>query len=375
MLPFLGASYLFLSNSGELDSIDTVASIQQHSNALYGTAIFNNVYAYKFALLRLRKPDVVAIGSSRALEIRAADFKAPFVNLGRTANYADEMAKVVDDVLAVSHPKLVLLEIDFWWFNPKMRFAFNFDTHKIRGGALTSNALLSPARWLLEGKIAPRLLAHVLTAGHPVTVGGIPMFGVSAITRGNGFAGDGSRYYLGTVYGRSRAEDPHFSDTLGRIAKNTSQFVRSSTVNEDAFRTLRETLDRLRRAGIRTITFLPPVAPSVLRVMNRTHGYGYIDTVRRRLAEISPHNYDFHDAATIGAPDCEFIDGFHGGDVVLARILNRIAADPQSGLAPYLDLQAVHAIIKNHAGHALADDRYRLPGEREIDFLKLGCRK
>jgi hypothetical protein len=374
-LPLLGLSYLFLRNSGELDSIEAIAAAQQRSEALYGTAIHANVYAYKMALLKERSPDIVAIGSSRVLELRAGDFSALFVNLGRTANYPDEAAEVVKDVMAVSHPKLILLAVDFWWFNPKMVFAFNFDTHRIRGGDLTSDALISPARWLLEGKLRTRAFLDMVAAGHPVKVGGVPMFGVQAITRGNGFAGDGSYYYLGTVYGRGPAEDPHFSDTFGRIARNTSQFVRAAAPDEQRLAAFATLVRRLERTDVRLITFMPPVAPSVLTAMQKAGGFDYIDSARRRIAEISSHHYDFHDARSIGAGDCEFIDGFHGGDVVAARILDRIAADQASGLAAYLNRHKVREIIDKDAGRALADDRYRQPGESEKDFLELGCNK
>ena len=58
--------------------------------------------------------------------------------------------------------------------------------------------------------VTPETFAGYVSEGYPISVRGVPMFGVQAITRGNGFAGDGSYYYLGTIYGRGPAEDPRF---------------------------------------------------------------------------------------------------------------------------------------------------------------------
>ena len=59
----------------------------------------------------------------------------------------------------------------------------------------------------------------------------------------------------------------------------------------------------------------------------------------------------------------------------MARMLLKIAGDPESGLAPWLDTGAVTRAVQDYAGHALADQRYRQAGQREIDFLELGCAK
>ena len=125
-----------------------------------------------------------------------------------------------------------------------------------------------------------------------------------------------------------------------------------------------------------TITFLPPLAPSVLAAMGEyPRGYGYIDEVGRRISSISKHHYDFYDARKLGTTDCEFIDGMHAGDVASARMLERMAEESANGLAQYVDLPRLEAVVREYAGRALADNRFRVPGEREVDFLRIGCAK
>ena len=150
----------------------------------------------------------------------------------------------------------------------------------------------------------------------------------------------------------------------------------SQKVDESRFQTMRRTIERLDTEGIRVITFLPPLAPTVLAAMARNaQGYRYIDEVRARMPGISAHHYDFHDGRAMHTSDCEFVDGFHGGDVTFGRLLDAIATDPSSGLSPYFAAEKVREAIKRFAGNALSDHRYRQDGETELDFLEIGCAK
>ena len=71
------------------------------------------------------------------------------------------------------------------------------------------------------------------------------------------------------------------------------------------------------------------------------------------------------------ANDCEFVDGFHGGEVVFARILARMAEDAGNGLAPFVNMERLRLAARTHAGEMLVDTRFRRAGDREADFLNL----
>ena len=74
----------------------------------------------------------------------------------------------------------------------------------------------------------------------------------------------------------------------------------------------------------------------------------------------------------MGGTDCEFVDGFHPGEVADARILVALSGTP---LGQYLDRAQLSHVLETRAGRASMDERYARPGEAEVDFLKLGCRK
>lgn len=376
VLPVGVANYLFLLNAGELTSIEDIIDVQLRRGGLYGTAIYDNDYAYKLALYGKEKPDIAVIGSSRVLEIRGRYFSTSFVNLGRTVNGPKEAERLIEDMLAIAKPKLVIFGIDYWWFAKGFIGPLSYASHLIQGGELTADGLIAPSKWLFEGRFSPRFFWQTIRNGRPVRVGGFPMFGVNAIKRGAGFAVDGSRYFLGMIYGKRPADDGRFQDTLGRISNNRGQFRRAEGVDEAQVASLKRVLRRLESEGIPVITFLPPLAPSVLAAMGKySRGYQYINEVRHQIASISKHNYDFYDPRRLGITDCEFIDGMHPGDVAAARMVERMAEDTTSGLARYVDWRTLKTVVREYSGMALADNRFRLPGEREVDFLRIGCAK
>jgi hypothetical protein len=85
--------------------------------------------------------------------------------------------------------------------------------------------------------------------------------------------------------------------------------------------------------------------------------------------------YDFSDSAAVGSPDCEFVDGLHGGYVTYLRMLRIMAPDLEADAAtrglvkPVADLDR---LIAANQGRATLHDE---PAGREIDYLGLGCNK
>ncbi len=376
LLPAGFANWLFLHNAGELTPIEAVAQIQQDEGGLYGTALHPNVYPYKLELYRARRPAVVAIGSSRVLQFRQHHFARPFTNLGRTVNYPAEAVKLVRDMLAISTPEVVLFGIDHYWLNPAFTTAPNFRTHDLRGGDLNPDALVTPFNWLVDGRIDAAAYRAFVAGTVPRAPNGAPLLGVQAIFDGAGFGPDGSWYYDHYIYGRRLPEDPEFRDTLRRIATGTAQFRYGDEIDPQRVRDLRTAIDVLRDAGVRVVTFVPPMATPVRAAMGALgDAYAYAEPARAAIADLDTVHADFLDATSIGVSDCEFIDGFHVGDVGAARLLGALANMPDSPLSNYIDANAIDETIKANAGHASADRRHRRNGEHEIDFLALGCVK
>ena len=69
MAPFL-LNGIVLYNAGELLPLDEIAQIQQRDDVLYGSAIHDVRREHKLALIQARKPDIIALGSSRTSAFR-----------------------------------------------------------------------------------------------------------------------------------------------------------------------------------------------------------------------------------------------------------------------------------------------------------------
>lgn len=372
-LPAGLANYLFLRNAGELEPIERVAANQQREPGLYGTALYENSYPYKLALLAARQPDVVALGSSRVLQLRQDHFAARFLNLGRTVNYPREAEKLVADMLAITRPRVAIFALDFWWAAEASRHAFNFNAHTERGADLRPDAVIAPARWLSEGKIPAALYIEILSTPPPYRTDGIALYGVQSITVGNGFGPDGSYYYGATVFGRAPAADPRFSDTLRRIASNSAQFVRNTRFVPERVDSLKRAISTLETAGVTVITYLPPLAPPVRAAMAvQEDAYAHVTAFRAAVATATRPHFDFHDDIF---DSCEFVDGFHHGDVIAARLLLGMASARPDVFGGIVDTAALTTIVTKAAGQAQAGRSFSRAGDREADFLDLGCKR
>jgi hypothetical protein len=162
------ANYLFLRGSGELLLAKDIASAQSANDVLYGTATNHNTYQYKLELYRKWKPDIVAVGSSRTLQLRGNFFNTPFVTMGGAMNSLKEGELLWEDMLRIHQSKVVLLGLDFWWFDESK--PEGSDNHVLRGGELHLSKLLFPAESLLNGKVDPAFFLESARRGIAVVV-------------------------------------------------------------------------------------------------------------------------------------------------------------------------------------------------------------
>ena len=363
-------SALFLWRSGELQSLQRIIDAQKAHNALYGTAIYSDDHPYKQLLLTSRPAELIMLGSSRALPAVQKMFRVPFTHLGRMANSTRHLEIAVDNILASGAPKIVIMMLDFWWLNAETYEAVS-PTDVTPPQRLSPEALFAPLKWLIEGKLTLNQVVTTLIADDISLYGAIPVLGVRGLTRGTGFAPDGSRSDQDTVYGRVPARDVGFAISLSEAFEDWD----GDQVDLERLHRISESIRRLEEAGTTVITVMPPVAPTVYKVMrDAPERFATVWAFQEFMTKLSQHHFDFLNPALIAAEDCEFLDGYHGGQLVFARMLLAIAR-AESSMSSALDLDLLHAMIDCCSGRAMALDIYRRPTEREVDFLGLGCLK
>lgn len=373
----------WLHSSGDLAVERAVKNQAAGRFALFGSGVSQDFVDYKLQLYAAVKPQVVALGSSRVMQFRGAYFRRPFLNVGGTAGNLPVLRSTLDAMLRLHRPEAVILGLDFWWFMPR----WNPDPFKeeppTSGSYVYSlDSLKKPWTWLLEGKISWRdLLGPVL----PRSLGGFrdDRYGIMAQQTDDGFGSDGSWYYTGEITGQKRPFDYRFEDTLKQVRYGIKAFAPSpplkdsrdvggiSTAHLDAFA---EIYCRLKARGIATYVFIAPLSITALDALRaREEDYPHLFRLRDALLARGIEVMDFTDPRTFAATDCEFVDGFHGGEVVYARIL-RDMADRWSSLLAYVDMDKINAVIRDWRGHALVPDP-RLTDRPEVDFMRSDCPK
>lgn len=370
LLAMMGMSYSFLVRTGETMAPSAAAERQQSENVVFGSALFFRPVPYKIALYTARQPDVAIVGSSRAIEFVARGFTRPMTNLGSMRDLA-QIRSLLDSMLAVHRPKLILLTIDFWWFNG----ARSVDTVGLQSDGeakLSLTQLVQPFVWIAQGKIGiGDFLSGALSPWYaPRDIG------VAANFDHAGYDRDGAYDYGGELTGRREHRDRQFKKTLAHIeeAAEHNKFNVHTHVDEQQWRNLVEVVQLIRASGSDLILVLPPVSKTVAERLAGAGPPTLLDELGQRLPGIGVPVFDFHDPTTLGSDECEFIDGFHGGRVSYLRMLAAIVRSGQTRLGDYVDLPQIDRLIAGNAGRAMLKEEER-PGEPETDFLDLGCKK
>lgn len=353
---------LIFTRAGELGGPDPVIDRQlaaPNADVLYLSGINQNFYRYKLALFDRVRPEVVAIGSSRSMEVRSEFFAAPAVTLGGAINNLDNLETVAAHVASAGRrPQLAIIFVDPWLFNARY----------------TDNQAPVPpvARYISADMIWTGLRA--MRRGNWMTKSfHSPNLGIQAILQDEGFARDGSTYYNLTGSG---VYDTRFATTFGRINGNRQNFQRNDVADPALLGRICGAINRVQRAVGHIVVVAPPFARPIWARLAQPD-YAYIGRGYRALQQCigAAPLFNFADPASIsGTSDCEFVDGLHGGDVVYARMMRQIAAgDPVARALMRADY--LQDYVARYAGHAGGSTLARRPGAEETDFLGIGCRK
>jgi hypothetical protein len=135
----------------------------------------------------------------------------------------------------------------------------------------------------------------------------------------DGFGCDGSNYNSRMIKGKLNSPDILFANTCKRIERGRSYFKYGGSANDLHIDYIVKLIKTLEEHNIAVITFFPPFASPVCEsIAEHTDDYRYIRDLKTKLANRNIFVYDYSDPGAIESSDCEFIDGFHGGDVTFS---------------------------------------------------------
>ena len=111
----IAVNYYVLYQTGELDGLDKIVKAQQQTSGLYN-GLSEGMAAYKYEGYRQRRPEIVAIGTSRAMQIRDYFFTKPFYNLGGLVQGQTQAFALLDQLILKHPPQTIIFAVDFWTF-------------------------------------------------------------------------------------------------------------------------------------------------------------------------------------------------------------------------------------------------------------------
>jgi hypothetical protein len=332
---------------GNLEGIVKRQLRQPDAQCKYQSAFRYDDFAYKQILFQQRPSEIALFGSSRGMQVRDSFFSSSFINLSGGIGGVPGMMQAVDFTLREnegSYPNVVILMIDYWWFraelghNDFVQYDMQFHEQYIFPN---SNIIANFINYIRSGRVdAGRLLAHLSDCN----------VGLSAIVNGDGFRRDGSMDYYSYITGQRPSPDYQFEDVKRRISSGVSQFQYSSIVNVDYISDITSLIDRLIDNNIEVVAVLAPLPQSIYELMLSSGNYDYIPEMRKKLRQnlgaTGAQYYDFLEAGNLDSGPCEFIDGFHGGEITYARIFEFIRKDSGAGY-----INNLSSLISQHKDH------------------------
>lgn len=371
----VGMNYLYLRNTGEFLPLEDIVHRQQADGrfCIYGTALHKDVLAHKLLSYRARQPDVVALGSSIVLQMRERFFRIPFYNFGGVMGSVHDGRLAADLFLQAHMPKIVLLNVDFWWF-PQSYVPYERPRAELDTARFTLDKVLQPFFWIFRGKLSLREYAGTAFGlsdpAAPCTIG------VQAREKLRGDGPDGSYYYTSQITGADLDDaSPKFANALRDIDRGDNHHSFSTDVNHRSVGQFIDLIRTLQSKGITVVTYFPPLAPLVNEHL-RAHPKvdAYIPTLLRALDQAGIAYFNFLDPRSVDADDCEYVEGHHPGDVASARILRTIYERTNNPVVrSAIAIDVVEATIRENAGRAMQRDP-RITEKPEVDFLHLGCK-
>lgn len=326
--------------AGEFKDIDEAIKLQrENKTASLGMAYNEQTAYYKITNANYYQADVIALGTSRVMQIREEYFTASFYNCGGgvSTNYDEYLNFVLN---LEYRPKIIILGLDCWVFNDNWNKSVR---------SYSQYTKITEQKRPLPGMLKSFITDWLNKKWTQDSLSNFPNnIGVNARVKNDGFRFDGSyRYWNRYLYPEAQS-DYQFVNTINRINNGISRFEFGGEIDYETVEMLSEFLSYCEENNIYVIGFSAPLAPSIYDLMVNTGNYAYLDGIAPACEKIfSDHGYPFYnylDGEVLGYDDESYVDGFHGGDIVYAEIMQRIAEDDDR-IAACVEIETIRRLI------------------------------
>lgn len=328
----IGFSVISLYKAGEIRPFSSyIRPLKQGQLLELGYSYIDKTYKFHMTD-EVMRPQVLALGSSRIMQVRhfIVSPKYSFYNAGGAIQKVPELSLFINKLH--DSPKLILMNIDQWWFNrayldadqpfdPSVYDEPELDILKL--GRLICDFYAD----IVKGKIN---LKKVYSSDD---------IGLNAICNEIGFCADGSPNSSDRIIIPEEQDDYNFKNVLERIREGKDRFQYGNQADSTQVRVLEDFLHQCVSRHIKVVAFLPPFAPYVYQRMKELGKYGYMPQLYGMLKPVfdkyeSCSFYDFTDVTDMGAHDYDFYDGFHGSEIIYNGMIRQMVRQ-DSTLAPF----------------------------------------
>ncbi len=250
-----------LVQSGEITSLKTVIHRQSESpqDVFFGRAYTGVDQYYKLLSLKLRKPRILSLGSSRTNQMRANFFKQrqDFYNASQTIERIEDLKFVLRKIPRGSEPDVLLLGLDHWVFNDNWagnKKELTQSNNRIHNEPFGLFVLLTKWREIYDDFFKKKFSLHDLLSEEKRR----NAVGLSALISHRGYRNDGSYCYadVGSDYKVTSETHTEFKHEMGRIASGDNRFEYGDDVSVSALREVEGFLIECRARNIHVIAFL-----------------------------------------------------------------------------------------------------------------------
>lgn len=344
---------------GELTNLKGVIRRQTGTDQiLFGLAYSNPVKYYKLQSTLKRSPEVLVLGTSRAMQLRKDFFKdgVQFYNAGGGISKMAHVSKFLKQIPEGKEPKVIIIGLDQNFFNPNWdNFENDFVEHEFLEADTPLEIIQNSFKKVYSDYVADKFTLKQLASDDTGRIG------FSALVHSNGFRNDGS-YFNGEAlynlqYNPEKMPDYRLRQTFRYIAGAEDRYIYGKDVSSLALEYLREFLTEAKSRNIYVIGFLPPYQKGVIEKMKSMgDSYQYFfrlhNSVGPLFREFSFGFYNFSDVSTLGASDEYFIDGDHGSDKAYLMLFSEMVKHEKQ-LEAYTDITSLKAIFEKSKGNSL----------------------
>jgi hypothetical protein len=336
-----GLAIAVLFSCGELESIDLPAVVADQTRAgtdvLFGPGYSDCTPNYKLRMTQAVRPRVLAMGTSRVMEVRQQFFSQPFYNSGGGVFRAADLRPFLARIPEAEQPQTIILSLDQFMLSAEVERAETNVIEERLTKCMTPTELVSSSWTSIYRDIASRKVPVAAISSPPFP----NAIGVAARFNGRGFRRDGSNRP------GSNGFTP-FAEVLDRMAKGNYRFQYCDDVAPALSQEVLSFVAEAHRRGIHVAAFLPPYAPQIYDRMREMGRYGYVAKIlpalEPRFHELGATLFDFSDVRALGLNDANFIDGFHGSERVYAAMVAEMGRrDP--ALQGVVDVAAIEQLL------------------------------